>query len=39
MVKFEEFVYNITVDVPEELETADIAAGKPPTKLKFTEMC
>ena len=38
MIEFEKFVMNITVPVPPENETADIAAGEPPTLVSFYDL-
>ena len=39
MIEFENFFLNITVPVPPGNETADIAAGEPPTLVSFYDLC
>ena len=39
MIDFEDFLMNVTYPVPPEIETADIAAGEPPTLITFYELC
>ena len=39
MVRFDEFVMNQTIAAPIGNETADLAAGEPPTMLSFHDLC
>lgn len=39
MIEFENFFLNITVPVPPGNETANIAAGEPPTLVSFYDLC
>ena len=39
MIEFEKFVMNISIPVPPGNETADIAAGEPPTRVTFYDLC
>ena len=39
MINFEEWLMNVEYPVPSSNETANIAAGEPPTMIKFSELC
>ena len=39
MVKFDEFCNQLSIDVPEGVETADLTAGEPPTQVTWPELC
>ena len=39
MIRFDEYVMEQTIQAPEANETANIAAGEPPTFYKFTDLC